>query len=52
VCTKILTATSGETGIYYDENGHPMQASVQVRDPTFAERVVAETRAFLASVPT
>lgn len=21
VCTKILTATSGETGVYYDENG-------------------------------
>jgi hypothetical protein len=49
VCTKILTATSGETGVYYDENGHPMQASVQVRDPRFAERVVAETRAFLAT---
>jgi hypothetical protein len=38
VCTKILTATSGETGVYYDENGHPMQASAQVRDPKFAER--------------
>ncbi len=51
-CTKILTATSGETGVYYDENGHPMQASLQLRDPKFAERVVAETRAFLATVPT
>jgi hypothetical protein len=29
-----------------------MQASVQVRDPKFAERVVAETRAFLATAPT
>jgi NAD(P)-dependent dehydrogenase (short-subunit alcohol dehydrogenase family) len=52
VCTKILTAPSGETGVYYDENGHLMQASVQVRDPKFAERVVAETRALLATVPT
>ena len=52
VCTRILTATSGEAGVYYDENGHPMQASVQVRDPKFAERVVAETRALLATVPT
>jgi NAD(P)-dependent dehydrogenase (short-subunit alcohol dehydrogenase family) len=52
VCTSILTATTGETGVYYDENGHPMQASEQVRDPKFAERVVAETRAFLASAPT
>jgi hypothetical protein len=30
-------------------NGHPMQASVQVRDPKFAERVVSETRAFLVT---
>jgi NAD(P)-dependent dehydrogenase (short-subunit alcohol dehydrogenase family) len=52
VCTKILTATSGETGVYYDENGRPMQASAQVRDPKFAERVVAETRTFLATAPT
>ena len=52
VCTKILTATSGETGVYYDENGHSMQASAQVRDPKFAERVVAETRTFLATAPT
>ena len=52
VCTEILTATSGETGVYYDESRRPMQASVQVRDPKFAERVVAEARAFLATVPT
>ena len=52
VCTKILTAASGETGVYYDENGRPMQASVQVRDPKFAKRVVAEARAFLATIPT
>jgi NAD(P)-dependent dehydrogenase (short-subunit alcohol dehydrogenase family) len=52
VCTRILTATSAETGVYYDENGHPIRASVQVRDPQFAERVVAETRGFLAAAPT
>lgn len=51
VGTKILTDSSSKTGIYYDENGHPMQASAEVRDPKFAERVVAETRAFLATVP-
>ena len=52
MCAKILTAPSGETGVYYDENGRPMQASVRVRDPKFAERVVAEARAFLAAIPT
>jgi NAD(P)-dependent dehydrogenase (short-subunit alcohol dehydrogenase family) len=51
VGTKIVTDSSGNTGIYYDENGLPMQASAQLRDPKFAERVVAETRAFLATVP-
>jgi NAD(P)-dependent dehydrogenase (short-subunit alcohol dehydrogenase family) len=51
VATKILTDTSGQTGLYYDENGHPMLASTQVRDPKFSDRVVAETRALLATVP-
>lgn len=50
VATKILTDTSGQTGLYYDENGHPMLASTQVRDPKFSDRVVAETRALLATV--
>jgi hypothetical protein len=50
VATKILTDTSGQTGFYYDENGHPMMASTQVRDPAFSDRVVAETRALLADV--
>jgi NAD(P)-dependent dehydrogenase (short-subunit alcohol dehydrogenase family) len=49
VATRILTDTSGQTGVYYDENGHPMLASTQVRDPAFSDRVVAETRAFLAA---
>ncbi len=47
--TKILIDTSGRTGVYYDERGQPMQGSVLVRDQKFQERVVAETRAFLAT---
>ncbi|HEX4136116.1 MAG TPA: SDR family NAD(P)-dependent oxidoreductase [Bryobacteraceae bacterium] len=49
VFTKVLTDTSGQTGVYYDEGGHPMQGSALVRDPKFQDRVVAETRALLAS---
>jgi NAD(P)-dependent dehydrogenase (short-subunit alcohol dehydrogenase family) len=45
--TRILTDKSGQTGVYYDESGHPMQGSALVRDPKFQDRVVAETRAFL-----
>jgi hypothetical protein len=51
VITKVLTDESNQTGVYYDENGKPMLASTQVRDPVFADRVVAETRALLATVP-
>ncbi|WP_299288829.1 SDR family NAD(P)-dependent oxidoreductase [uncultured Mucilaginibacter sp.] len=50
VITKILTDTSGNTGVYYDEKGQPMQGSEQVRDIKFQDRVVAETRALLAKV--
>jgi hypothetical protein len=49
--TKILTDASGPSGVYYDERGHPMLGSTLVRDPKFQERVVAETRALLATVP-
>jgi hypothetical protein len=52
VITKILIDTSGQTGIYYDEGGHPMQGSALVRDPEFQDRVIAETRALLATTPT
>jgi NAD(P)-dependent dehydrogenase (short-subunit alcohol dehydrogenase family) len=52
VLTKILIDASGQTGIYYDESGHPMLGSALVRDPKFADRVVAETRALLSMVPT
>lgn len=51
VITRVLTDTSGATGVYYDENGKPMLGSTQVRDPEFNERVVAETRALLAADP-
>jgi NAD(P)-dependent dehydrogenase (short-subunit alcohol dehydrogenase family) len=51
VITGVLTAPSDATGVYYDENGKPMLGSAQVRDPAFADRVVAETRALLATIP-
>ncbi len=47
VITTILTADNTATGVYYDEKGHPMDGSDQVRDPAFQERVVTETRALL-----
>ena len=50
VITKIMTDGSRQSGIYYDEHGHPMLASALVRDPKFQNRVVAETRALLATV--
>ena len=36
--TKILIDASGQTGIYYDKRGQPMQGSTLVRDPTFQDR--------------
>jgi NAD(P)-dependent dehydrogenase (short-subunit alcohol dehydrogenase family) len=50
VITKVLMNESSETGIYYDEVGRPMQGSALVRDPKFQDRVLAETRALLATV--
>ena len=52
VITKILIDASGQTGVYYDEGGRPMSGSALVRDPKFQDRVVAETRALLATIPT
>jgi NAD(P)-dependent dehydrogenase (short-subunit alcohol dehydrogenase family) len=49
--TKLLLNDSGETGIYYGERGQPMLGSAQVRDPKFQDRVVAETRALLSTIP-
>lgn len=52
VATDVLIDESGRTGVYYDENGAPMLGSTLVRDPAFTRRVVAETRALLATIPT
>ena len=49
--TKILIDAPGQTGVYYDEGGRPMQGSTLVHDAKFQNRVVAETRALLATVP-
>jgi hypothetical protein len=49
VITNVLVNESGETGVYYDEKGHPMVGSELVRDPKFQDQVVAETRALLAT---
>lgn len=50
VISRILTHESTGTGVYFDENGTPMAGSKQVQDPAFQDRVVAETRALLATV--
>ena len=49
--TRILIDASGQTRVYYNEGGRPMQDSALVRDPKFQDRVVAETRTLLATVP-
>jgi hypothetical protein len=51
VATKVLIDASGQTGIYYDEGGHPMLGSALARDPKFQDRVVTETRALLSTIP-
>jgi NAD(P)-dependent dehydrogenase (short-subunit alcohol dehydrogenase family) len=50
VITNVLLNEPGVTGVYYDERGKPMLGSTLVRDPEFQDRVVAETRALLATV--
>jgi hypothetical protein len=50
VATKVLIDASGQTGIYYDEGGHPMMGSKLVRDLKFTSRVVAETRSLLSTI--
>ncbi len=51
VIATVLTDASARTGVYYDEKGQPMLGSAQVRDHSFQDRVVAETRALLATIP-
>ena len=50
VSAEVLLNASGQTGIYYDEEGHPMLGSTLVRDPQFQDRVVVETRALLSTL--
>ncbi len=50
--TAVLTDPAVVTGEYYDEKGRPMHGSTLVSDLAFQDRVVAETRALLATVPT
>ena len=50
VIAKILIDASGQTGVYYDDGGHPMLGSALVRDPKFQNRVVAETRVLLSGL--
>ncbi|MGC2735903.1 MAG: SDR family NAD(P)-dependent oxidoreductase [Candidatus Acidiferrales bacterium] len=50
VATEVLIDASGQTGVYYDERGHPMSGSALVRDPKFTDRVVAETRGLLSTI--
>ena len=51
VITRVVMNAPGESGVYYDDKGHPMLASALVRDPNFTAHVVAETRALLATNP-
>jgi NAD(P)-dependent dehydrogenase (short-subunit alcohol dehydrogenase family) len=51
VITTVALNRAGTTGVYYDEKGRPMLGSVLVREPEFQDRVMAETRALLATVP-
>lgn len=49
IIAAVLTDRSGRTGIYYDEKGEPMTGSILAHDVAFQDRVLAETRAFLAA---
>ena len=51
VITRAVLNERGETGVYYDERGQPMLGSTLVRHPQFQDRVVAETRALLSTLP-
>ncbi len=51
VVAKVLMDPSGRTGIYYDDGGNEMLGSTLSRDPKFQDRVVAETRALLSTIP-
>ncbi|ACU60609.1 SDR family NAD(P)-dependent oxidoreductase [Chitinophaga pinensis] len=48
VITRVLTDDSNTSGVYFDEKAQPMRGSILAHDPVFQEKVVHETRAFLA----
>ncbi len=50
VIAKVLMDKTGQTGVYFDEKGNPMQGSELSRDPKFQDRVVLETRELLQKV--
>lgn len=50
VISDIVTDPSEATGVYYDENGKPMNPSKQVSDPAFSDRYIQESRELLATV--
>ncbi len=47
--TRLLLNQAKKTGVYFDEKGESLQPSEQVRDTLFRQRVLQETRAFLAA---
>lgn len=47
--SDVLTRDSKESGTYFNEKGKAMLGSAQIQDTYFQDRVVAETRALLAS---
>lgn len=49
--THVLTDSSGKTGVYFDEKGKPMHGSALAHNLGFQDRLLAETREFLASRP-
>jgi hypothetical protein len=51
IITKVLSNESGQTGVYFDDRGDPMLGSVLACDPKFQDRVVAETRTLLSTIP-
>lgn len=47
---RVLTDSSGKTGVYFDEKGKPMVGSALSQDTRFQDSVVAETRALLQTI--
>jgi len=46
---RVLTDSSGQTGVYFDEKGMPMRGSALAHDPAFQDKIISETREFLAA---